>query len=237
MKKNNERVPNSRSAATEGFTLLEILIALFIFTLLSLMLVNALRSVIDSLTETENKALRLRNLQMAMLVISRDIEQTVNRPIVNNAGKQDPAFIGKAHSFTFTHTGMANSVNIKARSTLERTAYQWSDQQLSKLTWAVLDQPPKSQPDLQTLLSDVSEAHFEYLDRNGRFYNEWPLSGQGGDPLPRGIRIYLTLTQWGSMTALYLIPTQISPSPTPPGQTPPGQTPPPTSPPSTESKT
>jgi general secretion pathway protein J len=201
-----------------GFTLLEIMIALFIFTLLSMILVGALRNIIDSVAGTENKAERLRKLQMTLLMMSRDIEQTVNRPIINNSGKFDPAFIGSAHRFVFTHAGMARSSHTQAQSVLQRTAYQWDNYQLVRLIWQVLDQPPKSQPLSRILLAEVSEAHFEYLDKNGRFYNEWPLNGQGSDaPLPQGIRIYLTFAKWGTMTQLYLIPVKIDSTIKPPG--------------------
>jgi general secretion pathway protein J len=213
MKKNNSRSRRFQffqsGYKNRGFTLLEILIALFIFTLISLILAGALRGVINSLTGTENKAERLRKLQIALLVMSRDIEETVNRPIINHEGKKDPAFVGTEHGFTFTHTGVANAMSTSAHSTLERAGYAWSDNKLYKITWAVLDQAPKSQPSSRILLSNVLEAHFEYADQKGRFYKEWPLNGEGSDPLPRGIRLYLTIAGWGTMTALYLIPVEV----------------------------
>jgi general secretion pathway protein J len=206
MRKNNQARLKS-----QGFTLLEILIALFIFSFLSMLLMNSLRNVIDSLSGTESKAERLRKIQMALLIMSRDIEQTVNRTVTNNAGKEDSAFVGTKQGFTFTHAGLANATNRLARSSLQRAAYFWSDKALQRSIWMVLDQPPKSQPHSRVLLSDISEAHFEYLGKNGRFYNEWPLNGQGSqgeEELPRGIRIYLTFSHWGTMTQLYLIPAE-----------------------------
>src|SRR5690242_2240764 len=91
-----------------GFTLLEILIALFIFTILSLMLASALHNVIGIQTATENNADRLRKLQIVLLIMSRDIEQTVNRPVMGVNGKEEIAFRGTPLKFEFTHTGLAN---------------------------------------------------------------------------------------------------------------------------------
>lgn len=202
-----------------GFTLLEILIALFIFTVLSLIMVGALRTVINAQTGSENKAERLRQLQMVLLVMSRDIEQAVNRPVVNAAGKDEAAFVGEPDHFQFTHMGFANPVGALAHSTLQRTGYAWSDNSIFRITWPVLDQAPKSQPHQRRLLMNVEEAHFQYLDHDGRFHDKWPVEDKTDQPLPRGVRIYLTLSKWGKMTQLYLIPVQKNSesAPPPPG--------------------
>jgi general secretion pathway protein J len=210
----------------KGFTLLEILIALFIFTIISMILVSSLRSVMDSVSLTENKADRLRKLQMALLVMSRDVEQAINRPVMNVNGKVEAAFVGSAHGFTFTHTGFANPTHTVARSTMQRTVYQWQDEAMSRITWDVLDQAPKSQSHERSILTGVTEGHFKYLDKNGRFYNEWPLNGQDSEPLPRAVRVYLTLANWGTLTQLYVIPVQIKKTvqaPQQPGSSPPTQ--------------
>lgn len=193
-----------------GFTLLEILIALFIFTVLSLIMVGGLRSVINAQTGSENKAARLRQLQMTLLVMSRDIEQAVNRPIVNADGKDEAAFVGEPNSFQFTHTGFANPLSTLARSTLQRSGYTWNDNSIFRMVWPVLDQAPKTKPEQRRLLTDVEEAHFQYLDHDGRFYDKWPIEDKTDQPLPRGIRIYLTIAKWGKMSQLYLIPVQKS---------------------------
>ena len=193
-----------------GFTLLEILIALFIFTILSLILVSALRTVINAQSGTEDKAERIRKLQMVLLIMSRDIEQAVNRPIINANGKEEAAFVGTPKHFEFTHAGFANPTGVLARSTLQRTGYGWNDNSLLRLTWPVLDQAPETQAHKRVLLNDVTEAHFQYLDKNGRFQDVWPLEGEENPPLPRGIRVYLTIAHWGKMSQFYLIPAQAS---------------------------
>lgn len=200
-----------------GFTLLEILIALFIFTVLSLIMVGALHTVINAQSGSENKAERLRQLQLVLLVMSRDIEQAINRPIVNSDGREEAAFVGTLKSFQFTHTGFANPLGNLPRSNLQRTGYAWDDKnRIYRLTWPVLDQTPKSQPDQRWLLSNVEDAHFQYLDHEGKFHDKWPVEDKSDEPLPRGVRIYLTIAKWGEMTQLYLVPVQKKENPAPP---------------------
>ena len=69
-----------------GFTLLEILIALFIFAILSLMLTTVLRRVIDTHAHTEQVASTLRDTEWALLRLSRDLESTVNRSVTDSSG-------------------------------------------------------------------------------------------------------------------------------------------------------
>lgn len=204
-----------------GFTLLEILIALFIFSILSVMLASALRVVINAQAGSEKSAERLRQLQMALLVFSRDVEQTVNRPIVDAAGKEEMAFLGSPRSFTFTRAGFANPAGAVLRSSLQRSRYYWDEDALWRMSWKALDQPPQSQPVFRRLLSDVTEARFQYLDKDGRFHDQWPLEGESDQPLPRAVRISLTLSSWGKMSQLYVISAQSSKAqPAPPAPQP-----------------
>jgi general secretion pathway protein J len=197
-----------RSVRTAGFTLLEILIALFIFTILSLMMVGGLHSVINAQSGSEDKAERLRKLQMVLLVMSRDIEQAINRPIIDANGREEAAFVGTPQSMVFTHAGFANPAGAVARSTLQRTGYLWSELALSRLTWPVLDQAPQTKPHSRRLLTDVPEMQFQFLDKQGRFHDNWPLEDGDDEPLPRGVRIIMTVVNWGKLSELYLIAAQ-----------------------------
>ena len=200
-----------------GFTLLEILIALFIFTILSLILGTALRNVINVQFATEKKAERLSDLQMALLMMSRDIEQTVNRSVMSATAQEEPALQGDMQGFNFTHTGFANPLGTLNRSVLSRTAYHWSGDILTRTTWAVLDLAPDTQSHSRALLSHVLNARFDYLDQEGHFHSQWPLEeGQSQQALPKAIKLELTLAQWGKISQIYVISAQNSKQPPPP---------------------
>lgn len=204
----------------KGFTLLEILVALFVFSILSLILSSGLRSVIDAQAGTERNAERTSRLQLALLLIVRDVEQAVDRPIWNAAGKEEPAFQGDARGFAFTYTGFANPTGTLLRSNLTRIAYLWQDEAIWRSTWPALDQAPNAKPHLRRLLDHVS-ARFQYLDKDGRFHAEWPVEGQS-QALPSAVSIELTFTQWGTIKQLYVIAAQSNKTlpPTPPAPPP-----------------
>jgi general secretion pathway protein J len=190
----------------EGFTLLEILIALFIFTIVSMIMVTVLHTLLSSQQETEKKSLRLRELETAFILISNDLEQTLNRPITNNLGAVE-SFVGTSRSVTFTHGGLVNPMGDLLRSSLQRTTYHLDDHgHFTRITWPVLDQTQKTQADQRILLNNIDDVHFEYLDQQGRFHSDWSVKENDSAPLPKAVRLTLTLSGWGSMTQLYLIP-------------------------------
>lgn len=207
-----------------GFTLLEILIALFIFSFVSLILANALRNVIDTHAGTEKKADRLRSLQKALLVMSRDIEQVVNRPILNAQGKEEAAFFADKRHFALTHTGVSTGTQASPRiSALQRVEYWWYDNALWRLTGNVLDRAPQSSLHARSLLEGVEGVRVQYIDQEKHIYSYWPVEGLQNQPLPHAIRINIYLSQWGMISQFYVLPTQPNKKPTP-GQPPPPPT-------------
>ena len=188
-----------------GFTLLEILIALFIFTILSVMMASGLRSVLNSQTATEKKADHFTELQVALLLISRDIEQAINRPITNAKGMVEAAMIGTPRTLTLTHAGLANPGGQLQRSTLQRTQYLTDKQDFIRETWEVLDQSAKTESAQRILLDSAEELRFEYLDNRGQFQKNWPPADNQQAGLPKAIRIHLTLKNWGKISQTYLL--------------------------------
>lgn len=189
----------------QGFTLVEILIALFIFTILSMMMLGGLRAVINTQARVEMTATRLRDLQMALLILSRDVEQAVNRPVLTASGTVALAFTGSPQAFTFTHMGLANPDGTLVRSSLGRSQYYWADHSLWRASWPVLDRAGATQWHARRLLAGVSAVSFSYLDKAGRFNRHWPVEKQGNQPLPRAVRVQLTLPNAGEVSQLYVI--------------------------------
>ena len=197
-----------------GFTLLEILIALFIFTILSIMMTSALHTVISAQGGAERNAERLRLLQIVLVRISRDVEQIVDRPIKTTNGKDASAFYGAPQGFAFTHGGMAGQSN--QHQVLQRTQYVWNQNGLWRMVWDVLDQAANSpKPRQREVLANVSEAEFEYYDDKNVPHKDWPVAGMANQTLPRAVKISLTIADWGVIRQLYVIPAQTANANTP----------------------
>lgn len=199
-----------------GFTLLEVLIALFIFTIVAMIMTHALRSVFDSQHTTEQRAAQLAELQLAMLLLSQDMEQAIDRPIKNAARETEPALLGTAKQIALTHGGLANPGGQLPRSTLQRTRYEVSNHRLLRQSWEVLDQVPTSKPHARLLLSNVTAFRADYLDDENHYNDRWPPANKPKAAVfPRAVKISLTLAYWGTITQVYLMPGNSLATPTP----------------------
>jgi general secretion pathway protein J len=198
-------MPANPLKKNNGFTLLEIIIALFVFSIVSIIVVSALHNVLNIQSGTEQKAARLAKLQIALLLMSHDFEQTIHRPTMNVTGTLE-GFVGTPDTVTFTHAGLTNPFGQLQRTTLQRTRYQFRNKtSLTRTTWPVLDQTRDTGMDTRELLADVSDLQFEYLDSKGKFQPIWPPLDQQSAILPRAVRVSLTLKKWGKINQLYII--------------------------------
>ena len=205
-----------------GFTLLELLVAMAIFALLSVMAYAGLDSVLDSRRILEQNMERLSEIQKSVLFISRDLGQIVDRGIRDEYGDYQPALSASNLNagldtpvIEFTHSGYSNPLGVR-RSHLQRVAYHLKDNVLYRDSWQVLDRAQDSRPYKAVLCSKVEAIGFRYLDDKGEWHTQWPpfndqTAGQtnstaGPSLLPRAVEFSLRLSDWGTITRLLPLP-------------------------------
>jgi len=194
---------------SNGITLIEILVAVAIFGVMSMLAWGALgRSLsnADLLTERMN---RLQAIQRTVRYLSSDLTQSTPRSVRDELGEtRIPAMISNAlGNFTieFTHGGWRNPAGLP-RSTLQRTAYRLEDDELVRYHWRVLDRTYANEPVATVLLDNVESLLFRFYPDTGEPTDVWPpQDGSGSISLnmrPRAVEILLTLTDEGEVTRL-----------------------------------
>ena len=181
----------------KGFTLVELLVAIAIFAVLS-----ALGwKVFDYLAKVKDRnamhEANLEQLQESYQQILRDTMQAV--PLTANVkGQQQPALILQNGRFNFSKTGVTDPLQ-QGISPYERVEYQYrtDEKKLYRLKYRNLHQTGNDQPESSVMLDEV-EA-FEIMVLNPNELSSWPESNI--DPqqteqlrlLPKGIKINLTV--------------------------------------------
>lgn len=195
-----------------GFTLLELLVAVAVFAILSSMAYGGLRNVIDNSQQTELSMQRLQQVQLAMLKISRDFTQLSQRNIRDEYGNSSNYIMAGEGSdvfIEFSRGGRRNPAQLQ-RSHLQRVAYKLEENALSRLHWPHLDRTQEMQAYESVLLEDVENASIRFLDNSNEWHNEWPplsATGQPGDAAAvlSAIEFTLELQDWGELVRIFQV--------------------------------
>lgn len=189
-----------------GFTLIEILVALFVFAILGTLAVVALRHVVDTRTRIQQDDDVLRQVQFAVVLMRNDLNQVIDRPVMDGGGGVETAMLAQGEGFALTRTGYVDPTSAKQRSDLQRVAYQLSGSNLVRQTWTVLDRTSASRPLTRVLIKGVTAMRVRYIDGQGREVPSWPLptgsniAKEQQSNLPRGIIIQLKLKRLGELS-------------------------------------
>ncbi len=192
----------------KGFTLLELVIAVGIFAILSALAYSGLNAVLKSSAHTKQVSQQLQTLQTAMSLIQQDLSQIIDRPIRNEFGEKEAAIAAAAGTdvtISFTRTGWRNPIN-QPRSTLQRVFYRLDEQTLVRGYWPMLDRAPSATPVSLPLLEGVESIKFEFIRDKQPPTASWPPLGNDGLPvsgLPQALRIILETRQWGEISRLF----------------------------------
>ena len=197
---------NQHQRFSKGFTLIELLIAIAVFSVMSVMAYGGLSQIIENNQHSKKELERLQAVQRAVLTISRDLTQIIERDIRDEYGNPQP-FINASNSLDylveFTRNGRRNPAKLK-RSNLLRVAYQFEDGKLSRLFWPQLDRAPAMEPYESTLLDQVERVELRYRDNAKEWHSQWPpLSGAAVELT--AIEFTLELKDWGEITRLYQV--------------------------------
>ena len=160
-----------------GFTLIEMLVVFGVFALIGVISSQIVSRVIDNQRIMSERGQRLAEVQRAMHIIQRDILQLTARSVRDQLGDpMEPVLIGADGLMEFTRLGWRNPLAQK-RAEVQRLAYVMQEGNLYRAYWTVLDRTPDTDPQLQSLLSDVKQVEFFALDASGNEHSFWPLAG------------------------------------------------------------
>lgn len=205
---------------SDGFTLLEVLIAIAIFALLALGTYRMLSSVLASDESIRRHEQQLRDVQRTFQVLESDLQQAGPRPIRDAYGDAQPALRGESQptALEFSRLGWRNPLQ-RPRADWQRVRWQLEGDTLQRRYWNVLDQAVDSPPQIQQVLGNVQRWEVHYLDSRGNWLSQWPaeLSGENKSStlsnLPRAVEIRLEHRRYGLLTRLLRLPDTPKPKP------------------------
>ena len=165
----------------QGFTLLEVLVAMAIFAVVGSISAALVSQVLVNDERMGERSQRLGEVQRAMSVLKRDLMQITDRPVRDMLGDSLPAVaIGSDGLIEFSRLGWRNPLRSH-RAEVQRVAYRTHDGDLQRTYWNVLDRSQGTEPLTQRLLTEVGEVEFLAVDANGEEHSFWPLRAGGNE--------------------------------------------------------
>ena len=184
----------------KGFTLIEVMMALLLTSILVVSISVALCSVIRTQSITKAHSDQLKSMQIAMSMISDDLRHSIEQSFYDGSQRW-PAFVGTNDDMVFVRFGEPGPVVVKyelLNHVFTRGVQSYVDSKKGKLNSSVL-------------LDAVSEASdapvFRYLGEDLLFYDVWPAPANNfHSSLPRAVQVGFHVPGWGDITQFFLLP-------------------------------
>jgi len=196
-------------AAAKGFTLLELMVAIVLFSMISTAAYKLLTSATRAQEVTQSVLHGLDQLQRAEIIVEQDLLQIAGRMITDETGPQ-PALQVPGSGGTlmeFTRSGWQNPLQA-ARSTLQRVAYAQEGSELIRYYWPTLDRTSTTARVRQLLMTGVSSVNVRLLDSHKHWLTLWPHSplpvdqGRNLTRLPFAVEITIVHETMGPMVTV-----------------------------------
>ena len=157
MKASNPRVLNQSEA---GFTLVEVLISIFIFALISVASVGALTSSLQGKARLNESLNALSEFQQMRALVASDMGNIILRQNRDALGGQDPLGLsgGITTLFEFTRAGRYNPGYLASRRDMQRVSYIFEEVALIRRVMDHENPSPQAQISERILLDGLQNA-------------------------------------------------------------------------------
>jgi len=209
---NKLRLGRINTPRLRGFTLIELMVAMFLLAIIGTAGFNMLRQITETRSRIEVQSDRLIELQRTFYWLAEDMTQIIDRPVRSSIDSKLPAFqfnLQGSSLFDFTRAGWANPAAdiMPARSSLQRVSYAIEDDRLLRSYWYHLDSLDEVPTKRRQLLSGVEELTVRFLDGKGSWQDTWPPLNVEEDPgMPRAVEFTFILADLGSVVRIFGLP-------------------------------
>lgn len=194
-----------------GFTLVEMLVALFVFGLVSAAGVTLLRSSADGQVQLRTKLGERATLSRLSNLLEADLAQAVPRPVRRSGGTIDAAFTTvDGQLFSFSRIG-AVGTDDTGQSSLGRISYRFTKGQLVRGSTAHADGGQSSEA---IILANVADISVRFRDATGIWRSDW--SALDPEAMPRAVEMQIVAAGAPAYKMLFLVGADGLPKPVEP---------------------
>ena len=186
-----------------GITLLELLVVIIVFSIMSAAAYSSLQSSLKAEENFDASMEELEAVQMSLAIFQRDVMQLSRRAVRDAYGDSEASVVLlDGQQLLFTRGGNFSSMKLD-QTDLTRVAWSLQDEQLIRSTWPSLDSTQGEQPLIAPILGQVTRLQIRVLDQENLWHRVWPLAANNRI---RAVEITLELAGWGEIRRLFPLP-------------------------------
>lgn len=197
----------SRPPSQQGFTLVELLVSLLIFGMLSAAGVALLTFSVRAQDLADDRLGELGSLRRFGSIVTSDLAQAAPRIARDEAGTPRAAFGGgsgqaEAMPLSLVRRGWQN-LDGSPRPSLQKVEYRLAGNRLERIAYRYVDGAAAMDP--VPLLQGVASLRLRYRDAEGQWRDRWD-PAQPAD-MPKAVEMIVGLERSGTIRQLFLVGT------------------------------
>lgn len=177
----------------QGFTLIEIMVALVIMAVIMVLAYQAFDGVLRMENRSKEAFLQENRRSLATSIVLNDFLHMRARPVRDQLGGIRNAYLAPSgiYAVEFTRGGLPDVASL--RGGIQRLGYRVEAGKLLRTTWPTADAGAELLPEDQVLATGIDAFRIEQLGEDERFSPQWPPLNQNVAPeaLPAMVRVTL----------------------------------------------
>lgn len=195
-----------------GFTLLEVLVAIAVFAMLSISAYQVMNNVQRSDAQSREHNARLKEIQQALVMMDNDFRQIVARKIRNQGEAPSDKILqsseylldSSSQGIIFPRLGWQNPQQMFPRGEVVKVGYRVVNDTLERVWFRYPDTVVGSEALVRPILSGVEKLSFQFYSDK-----KWSDSWNKKAVLPQGVSVQITLEDVGEIERVYILPTSV----------------------------
>ena len=193
-----------------GFTLVELLVALAIFAIMTGFAYRGLNAMLESREALQKESRKWRDVSLFVGRVERDVAGVLARRAMGASGTQlapvSSLIESSASGEGLALTRSGSPIQENALAAPQRIAYRLRDGAVERLAWTGVDAAPREDPSPVAVLRGVGALGFRFLDARGEWRPGWGLPGNADMTLPAAIEMTLQLASGEKIVRLLDLP-------------------------------
>ena len=208
-------LPPKRQSNGGGFTLVEVLVALAIFAVLSALSYRSLDALLQTRQRINEESSRWREVMLFFNRFEQDVQRHANRGIRNSNTAFEPSWKANPYMNGDDDAQLALSIlgNPEQPGTLmdsRRIGYRLRGGSIEQVVWPALDIAPGTRPMAYTVLHHVKTLQMRYLYTTNsagskptyQWTDRWPVAASNDGETPRAVEVKVVLHTGEPLTRL-----------------------------------